>query len=345
MSKNEAEFFHIEKSHLKDERIFGFNLYIYHPVSHTYTVYLYGNSPLTKEKIEFMDFMLSKGGQLAISHKQAKTFLRSMKWEQKDIPDLRVKEEDPLEARGRELKDILATESEELFPFKEILARASKSNDFLAIIKRARIEIMAFSPRISESVSLASYLADHLLKEDNQINRIVALSYFMAKNADMKDESTLGDLVCAAFLSHIGHTQLDLFYSQNACLKFSANQQNQYRKHPGLAHHLMRKSKAPLSDRVFKIIEDHHERSDGRGYPRGIIGSALDPLALILGAVSHIIEYSNGMVTGTPVPLTTVLRNLKEKTFAPGLEFHFGDTIYDNLVNLLTTPSEELQAS
>lgn len=347
MAQTESEYFHIDKEHLKGERIFGFNLFIFHPVSGKYTVYLYGNSPLTKEKIEFMDFLLSKGGELAVMKKQSKTFLRSLNHKQEDIPSLKEVEEDPLEKRGRELKEVLSTEAEDVFPFKEILGSSSKSNDFSAIIRRARLEIMAFSPRVSPCVSLASYLAEHLLKEDNHTNRIVVLSYYMAKNLDMKDESTLGDLVCAAYFAHIGLTQLDLFYSQNACLNYSPKQKNKFQKHPGLAHHLIRKSKVELNERVLKIIEDHHERDDGRGYPRGIMGSALEPLSLILGAVSHVLEYSSGRITGSPVPLTNVLRNLKEKTFAPGLEFQFGDTIYENLINLLSTntDSEEKQAS
>lgn len=347
MSTTESEYFHIEKEHLKGERIFGFNLFIYHPVSGKYTVYLYGNSPLTSEKMEFLDFLISKGGELAVPRKQSKTFLRSLEYQQEDIPSLREKEEDPLEKRGRELKEVLGAESEEIFPFKEVLGLASKSNDFTAIIRRARLEIMAFSPRVSPCVSLASYLAEHLLKDDNHTNRIVALSYYMAKNLDMKDESTLGDLVCGAYLAHIGMTQLDLFYSQNACLNFSPNQRNKFQKHPGLAHHIIRKSKVELNERVLKIIEDHHERDDGRGYPRGIMGSALGPLSLILGAVSHVLEYASGKITGSPTPLASVLRNLKNRTFAPGLEFQFGDTIYNSLINILSTntESEENQAS
>src|SRR5690606_7310752 len=139
----------------------------------------------------------------------------------------------------------------------------------------------------------ATFLAQHFLTLDNHINRIVTLSYFMAKNMDMTDERTLGDLVCAAFFAHIGQTQLDLFFSRHAQLKFSAVQKNKFQKHPGLSQHLIRTSKAELGDRVLKMLEEHHGRSDGKGYPRGTMGANLDPLALILGAVSHILEYSS----------------------------------------------------
>lgn len=347
MKKNKnPDFFHIEKVHLKDDRIFAFNIHVYHPVTKEYTLYLHGNSPLTKEKDEFLNFILDKGGELAISTKQCKTFLRSMEFVTDDIPSLRSDEViDPLEAQSMAYQTILHEQEEEIFPFKEILSDVCENDDFTPLINRARLEIMTFSPRISQSVSTATYLAQQFLTLDSHLSRIVTLSYFMAKNMDMNDEDTLGDLVCAAFFAHIGQTQLDLFFSRNAQLKLSPSQKNKYQKHPALSQHLIRKSKAELSDRVLKIIEDHHERSDGRGYPRGMMGANLDPLALILGAVSHILEYSSGRVTGQEVPLKTVLRNMKEKTFAAGLEFQFGDRIYENLINLLSTSTASKEAA
>lgn len=345
MGKDQLQYFHIEKSHLKDDKIFGFNLYIYHPVSKSYTIYLHGNSPLTREKEEFMDFMLEKGGQLAVSLNQSKTFLRSMEYQKEDIPSLKTQPIDELEKQQKEMKELLEQESEDLFPFKEILSQSALNNNFKPLIQRARLEIMTFSPRISVNVSTASYLAEHLLKEDNHLNRTVALCYFIAKNMDIKDESTLAAMVCASYFAHIGQTGLDLFFSRTEQLKLSPKQKNRYQKHPGLAHHLMRKSKADIDTRVFKIIEDHHERQDGRGYPRGLMGANLDTLAMILGAVSHILEYSSGRITGSPVPLSVVLRNMKDKTFTAGLEFQFGDKIYDNLVNLLTSSPKDSEAA
>lgn len=344
-SKNH-EYFHIQKAHLKEDRIFAFNLHVYHPVTKKYTLYLHGNGPLTKEKEEFLDYILSKGGELAVSVNQCKTFLRSMEYGADEIPSLKGNDSvGPLESQSLAYQSLLKEQKEELFPFKEVLSNVCENGDFTPLINRARLEIMTFSPRISQSVSTATFLAQHFLTIDNHLNRIVTLSYFMAKNMDMSDEKTLGDLICASFFAHIGQTQLDLFFSRNAQLKFSSVQKNKFEKHPGLGQHLIRKSKAELDDRVLKIIEDHHERSDGRGYPKGTMGANLDPLALILGAVSHILEYSSGRVTGQEVPLKTVLKNMKEKTFAAGLEFQFGDRIYENLINLLSTSTASAEAA
>jgi len=152
----------------------------------------------------------------------------------------------------------------------------------------------------------------------------------------MKDEETLGDLICAAYFSHLGLTQMDFYLSQKAQLEMYDEEKKTYRQHPGLTHHLIRKSGVELSDRCIKLINQHHERCDGSGYPENTKGSFIEPLALIIGASAHILEYYSGRITGTKTPLQVIVKNLKNKTLSPGLEIEFGDTIYEALSFLLS---------
>ena len=149
--------------------------------------------------------------------------------------------------------------------------------------------------------------------DDNLTNRIVACSYFLAKNLDFKDEESLGDLVCAAFFHHLGMTQQDFTYCHVSQLELSNKEKREMQKTPALSQHLLRKSRADLSDRCMKIIFEHHERWDGQGYPNFKRGAFIDPLALVLGAVSHIFEYQSGKVTGRPEKMKTIMTNLKIK--------------------------------
>jgi HD-GYP domain-containing protein (c-di-GMP phosphodiesterase class II) len=346
MSAKDREYFHIDRELLgvTEDLIFPFTLYIFNPVSKEYSFFLFANSPLTSDKDKFLEFITSRGGNIAISMSQKRTFLHHVNLKESDIADLREPEVHVLEkAREKNIEKLeVAKEDEETpFAFQEVFNTAASTECYKAIIDRVRSELMTFSVRISPTTSLAIYLAEHLLIEDNLVNRIVAVSYMLAKNSNMNDPEALGDLVVGAYLSHIGQTQLDVFYSHKAQLQMTDEENKQYQRHPVLSHHLIRKSGVELSDRSKYIIFEHHERYDGKGFPSNKIGEHIQPLGLILGAVAHIFEYSTGRVTGNTSPISSIIKNLKDKTLTPGLEFEFGDTIYESIIELLYSNESE----
>lgn len=333
----EKEFFHIDLEMLGEERLFPFHIHVYNPMNDTYVAFLYGNSPLTDEIYEFFDLILSKGGMLAISMTQKNTFLQAMGLNESDIPDLQEKEVHQLETLQMERKkDLLAKKKEKgKFDFKSTLTKAAVEDNYLPLIEQARDEAMCMSFKVSPTVSLGIYLADKLLTEDNFTNRIVALSWHLAKGCGMKDDLALGELTVAAYFCHLGYTQMAGKYTHKAYLEFGDKEKKRYQQHPGLAQHLIRKSGVEISERCHRIIYQHHERADGSGFPENKQGAYIEPLSLVLGACAHLLEYTDGRITGTKVPLRSVITNLKNKTLSPGLELEFGDTIYESLIYLL----------
>lgn len=340
---NDKQYFHIELEHLKGESIFPFTIFIFNPMSKAYTAFLFGNSPLTEDKNDFLDFILKKGGELAIQMKQKRTFLKHMTLKEEDIPDLKEDEVHDLLVKQEENQRKLAEELKKkgTFKFNDHLKDSFQNDDFSEMIRLTRMEMMCFSATVSHTVSLAKYLAETLLVEDNFNNRIVALSYQLAKSCSMKDEEALGDLTVASFLAHLGQTQMDYILSKKCYLEMNDKQKKTFKKHPGLTHHLIKKSKIDLSDRCIKIILQHHERYDGCGYPDNTKGAYIDPMALVLGCAAHILEYSSGKITGSKVNLRVILQNMKNKTLSPGLEIEFGDTIYESLTNIFGDKAEE----
>jgi hypothetical protein len=336
------ELFHIDFDHLKGQKIFPYHLFVFNPTNGSYSAFLFANSPLTEDKSSFLEFILNKGGELAVDMKQKKTFLVNTDLKEEDIPSLNVEEHELERSRIENQNNLdMQNAMQGEVKFKEDLKKSIEEDNFLEMITRVKNEAMTFSVRKSHTVSLSSYLSEKLLVEDNFINRIVAVSYFMAKNCDMKDEEALGDILCAAFFCHLGHTQLDSKLTHKPHLEFTDNELKQYKKHPNLSHHLLNKSGVELSERCMNIIFQHHERADGSGYPMFKKGEHIDQLSLILGAVSHIFEYSYGHVTGTKTEMVKVIRNLKNKSFTAGLEFEFGDKIYESIINILSTDTVE----
>lgn len=326
-------YFLIELKHLKEIAIFPFHLYIYNPVAKSYTPFLYANSPLDKVKIEFIQAIIKKGGDLAVSLSQKITFLQATGYQEKEIPSLNNDNVHELEITQNQKAQALDRDGQ--FNFGEEFSQALLYDNFSSLIQRARLEVSAFSVKQSPTVSLAIYFSDKLLLEDNFINRIVALSYFLAKTANINDQISLGDLVCGAFLSHIGLTQLDNFFAKTPILKLNDTEYKKYKNHGGLSYHLVRKSGIEISERCKLILFDHHERWDGYGYPNQKKGNYIVPLALIVGFVSHIFEYSNGMIHEDKKTLATIIDDLAKKNLSPGLEFEFGPILYDNLITLI----------
>jgi len=341
----EKEYFNIniEVLETEEERTFSFHLYVFHPINQTYTLFLHANSPLTSEKYQFLIFIVERGGEVAISTTQKKTFLHTMDMTEEEIPDLEIPQEHELISIHRKRKEAWEKEqsSKPKFNFKEALNAASESDNWLPLIEQTRNEAMTLSFSVSHTVSLANFFVEHLLHEDNHTNRIVALSFQLAKGCGMEDQQAMGDLLCAAFLAHIGQTQVDLLYTSEPQLELSPVQKNEYKKHPGLAQHLIRKAELIISERCNKVLYQHHERFTGSGYPEYKQGAYIEPLALVLGASAHIVEYMDGKITGGPVHLKTILTNLKEKHLSPGLELDFGDTIYESLIYLLSNDNSQ----
>jgi response regulator RpfG family c-di-GMP phosphodiesterase len=300
-------------------------------------MFLNGNRPLTKELEVFLDYLLEKGGKIAILKKQRRTFLTSQEVDETEIPSLKSRELHELEKErimNIKLKEIYDGKNG-VFNFQNEFERACENDDFEKIIEYARVEILTFSVTHSHTISLALELTKMHLKKDNFVNRIVANSYFVAKACNIIDQAALADVVCGAFLSHIGYTQLPLSLVQSSALNLFNKDKKLFEKHTILGNHLIKRSNLEISERAKRIILDHHERNAGGGYPSMKYGESIEMLSQVIGSVAHLFEFSSGKITGNKFPLKSIIVSMKNKSYTPGLEFDFGDMIYNSLVTLI----------
>jgi HD-GYP domain-containing protein (c-di-GMP phosphodiesterase class II) len=78
---------------------------------------------------------------------------------------------------------------------------------------------------------------------------------------------------------------------------------------------------------VVRIVREHRERPDGTGFPRGLAGDAIHPLALVLGAIREF-QVQCAMEGATPAQaLAHVYRNLRSV---------FGDETINHLIASMT---------
>ncbi len=343
--KNEYDYFLIDKEHLKDKKTFPFQLYIFNPAHKKFSMFLNGNRPLTKEHNDFLDYILERGGKLAVLKNQRKTFLSAQDIHAEEIPSLKERELHPLEKErlmNIKLKE-MHEEKNGAFSLQTEFEAACESDNFLRIIENARMEILTFSVTMSPTVSLAAHLAKTHLEKDNFTNRIVAVSYLLAKNCNIVDQDALADIVCGAYFAHIGLTQTPLSIARTPYLTLPEKEKNLFQKHTILGHHLIKKSQINLSERCKKIILDHHERPAGGGYPSMKYGEQIEMLSLIVGAVSHLFEYSSGRITGGKQSMKSILIAMKAKSYQRGLEFDFGEKVFQSIITLINTDKIEMK--
>lgn len=341
--KTEYDFFIIDKEHLKGKKTFPFQLYIFNPAHKKYSMFLNGNRPLTKEHNDFLDYILERGGKLAILKNQRKTFLVAQDTSASEIPSLKDRELHPLE-KERIMNIKLKERYEEKrggFLFQTEFELACETDNFQPIIENARMEILTFSVTMSPTVSLALHFAKTHLEKDNFINRIVAVSFQIAKNANILDQDALADIVCGAYLAHLGLTQTPLTIARTPYNTLAEKERTLFQKHTILGHHLIKKSQINLSERCKKVILDHHERAGGNGYPSMKYGDQIEILSQIVGAVSHLFEYSSGKITGGKQSMKVAILAMKSKSFLPGLEFDFGEKVFQSIITLINTDKIE----
>ena len=339
------EYFLIALEDLKEIKVFPFHLFIFNPKAKVFSPFLKGNQPFTKEKRHFLEFILSKGGKIAIQLNQQLTYLNHMGL--KDSTNFAKIVNGSSETKKASTPTVSLTEHQSAASKEHLynqLGLISYKDDFLPLILAVRQEILEYSLRISPFVSLAVYFAEVLMQSDNLTNRTVTFSYLIAKELNISDEKDLSDLICGAFLAHIGYTQLPQTVSKKPHLDYDLELKNAWKKHPGYALHLIQKSRCLITEQCLKIIEEHHERFDGLGFPKGLKDKHCHQLSLILGCSSHLFELMMGKIDGKKMTLSEAISLMTRKQKYAGLEFEYGDTIIQSL-NIILNRINSKQAA
>lgn len=152
----------------------------------------------------------------------------------------------------------------------------------------------------------------------------LALAIEMELGAEEKRE-----LGIAALLHDAGWLQLplNLFAKRHP---YSNDDQILVREHVSLTARMV----APmdnLSDRTRAIIEQHHERGDGSGYPAGVGTASINTLASVLAVADQYDTLVHGLMDNPGLPAKGAL----SKLFQQAQQGLFSDDIVAHLIHLL----------
>ena len=108
--------------------------------------------------------------------------------------------------------------------------------------------------------------------------KVAIFSYYIAKKINLSEEQCW-NIFIAGLLHDIGKTKLDqsILYKKD---KLTDGEFEYIKQHVAFGVELLKKYKVP--EEIYKIVEQHHERDDGTGYPKGLMESEISKEAKIL---------------------------------------------------------------
>jgi len=120
--------------------------------------------------------------------------------------------------------------------------------------------------------SLAGHLYNHSIN-------VCSISLLIADSMGFSDDE-LRRLGIAALMHDVGMLKIpESVYNKNSAL--NDEEYELIKKHPIYSAQML-KSSPGFSDEVALIVYQHHERYDGRGYPKGTAGDEIHPYAQII---------------------------------------------------------------
>lgn len=148
----------------------------------------------------------------------------------------------------------------------------------------------------------SNYMFDHAIN-----TCVLALIFGKWRNLDHETVIHLGT---AALLHDIGETKLD---DRLINLKGNLNDQQyvEVQKHVELSVQLL-STNTGIHPQIVSLVQQHHERLDGSGYPNGLKGNEIDPLAQALGLIDVYDSMTAETLYNYATAPTQVLKQLLE---------------------------------
>lgn len=311
---------------------FPFDLYLFQPLSGAFILELPQETILTQDKLEYFQTITQRGAMLAVSLESMRSYLDHTGLKKNEIPGLNV-EEHPLYKlmiqHREEYKDLLSTP----FNYLEAIRNIIRTENFSELIQRTKAELCQFSFTKAPIVSLAHQLAIDYLNDQKHINKSVALCYAFARELGIDNDEELSHLVVATFYRDIGVSQIS--YEQFILQNPNDNLERGFQKHPALSLFLLNKSNLKLPPKTMKIIMDHHERFNGKGYPSGKKEQQLELLPQIIGLADHITAFASGQIVPNKSSYLKVFKALSKKTEITGLEHGYHPSLSELLIKIV----------
>ena len=319
------------------DKVYSFNIFLYDLQREKRIISLYANSPVTSELIEEWKKLEEIGAYIQIYHEDKHEFFIETGLVENDLIEANKFYFDMLDLQNFRINNYEKLASE-TFLLRTVLNEISKTNDFLPLIKRVHAEVMCFPLYKSELVSIATELVDVLFVRDILPVRIASLAYMLAKQNKITDIEILSTILISSLTKDLGYglIRTSLFSKFN-----ELNKTDIFYKHPMLSIYILSKSGHDFDKKVKRLILEHHEQSDGSGFPREKKEDYIDYISFIINLSDQIIYYSEGLINGRKTELIKTINLFYKQVPSEGINVSFPKRLIDSLGTFMLNELEK----
>jgi len=157
-------------------------------------------------------------------------------------------------------------------------------------------------------------------------------SSMIAFNSDIKSAASIETMTMAAMLHDIGLTEIPEEIAQKKPSDMDPEELKIYQTHPARGAKLIEESKL-LSNTVPQVVMQHHEASDGSGFPRGLKDIRLQMLSKIVFLAD---SFSSYIIENDLKPY----EGLKEMVLDQDIREKFNQNVLRNFIKLFIDPEK-----
>ncbi len=165
-------------------------------------------------------------------------------------------------------------------------------------------------------------------------DRVSEISVLIGKKLGLSEQD-LNTLRIGGLFHDIGKIGVPDSILQKAD-KLTDDEYSQIKQHPNIGVHIL--SNATIFKDILPIVEHHHERYDGRGYPSGLVGEDIPYLARIASIADSFDAMSSRRAYRDSLPKEKILSE-----FMRGRGTQFDPSIDDVFIDILENHFDEIE--
>lgn len=162
------------------------------------------------------------------------------------------------------------------------------------LVNHATLSYIEATPPFGELVAKLAQASRESIKHSMMVSMI---STMIGTGHDWIKPATLEKLALGGFLHDIGKTKLPQEIVSKPVERMSRDEKIIYQSHPEIGRQILAASKS-VPDDVALIVYEHHELSDGSGFPRGLKDFQTSPLARVVSLANEYTEIVLSMPDG-----------------------------------------------